>query len=128
MRTKPAESPHLAGELCLLGRLEARSGAAPLVCACYRESVNFRILSTSLAPDHLLSYLRNEPSSDALTPAALVDEPSELPVVTMEYSLGARLHPKVWADAIAYFGTRPESPSFDVGPAKLSKAAEAAPR
>ena len=94
-----------------------------LLCACYHDSVNLRILSSRLSPAHLLRYLRaaaspatstapGEPSpSPAYTPpAALIDDPSELPIVTMEYSLPARLPPALWIEALRCFSTRPVSP------------------
>ena len=32
----------------------------------------------------------------------------------MEYGLAARLPPKQWAEALAFFSTRPESPSAEL--------------
>ena len=108
-----------------------------LLCACYREHVNFRILATRLAPEHLIVYLRREieardadgalgslsasgggggggggglGSAPSLAPAVLVDDPSELPIVSLEYGLHARLAPSRWAEAMRYLATRPESP------------------
>ena len=96
-----------------------------LLCACLNDPVNLRILSSRLSPEHLLSFLRSaqaalpahqpgEPAPAAPPPelpAVLIDDPSELPIVSMEYSLAARLPAEMWKDAIAFFSVRPESPS-----------------
>jgi hypothetical protein len=110
-----------------------------LLCACLHDPFNLRILSSRLAPAHLLNFIRINASpppppgapgapgapgngSGALAepypttytpPAALVDDPSELPVVSMEYALAARLPPHLWPEALSFFATRPASPVSD---------------
>lgn len=84
-----------------------------LLCACLHDTVNLRILSSRFAPAHLLNFLRlnSAPASTpdapgiggtslplAYTPAAaLIDDPSELPVVCIEYGLASRLPPEARA-------------------------------
>jgi len=104
-----------------------------LLCACLHDTVNLRILSSRLAPVHLLTFLRisaaggaasstgeNQPPPSPTSappsytpPAVLIDDPSELPIVSMNYDLAARLPPEMWNEAIAFFSTRPESPAPD---------------
>ena len=113
-----------------------------LLCACLHDSVNLRILSSRLSPTHLLNFVRlnasgayptaalsaGSSSTDGSStaspasppayspPAALIDDPSELPIVTMEYTLAARLPPDLWPDAIAFFSSRPDSPAPEAWP------------
>ena len=68
-----------------------------LLCACFRDTVNLRILSSRLSPAHLLNFLRlnasppppssahpaaggaaDLPPTAYTPPAALIDDPSEL--------------------------------------------------
>ena len=71
--------------------------------------------SARLSPDHLLRFLREhitpaaEPPAE-LQAAVLIPDPSELPVVSMDYSLAARLPPRLWAEALSFFSVRPYSP------------------
>mmetsp|Transcript_29862 Transcript_29862/g.96380 ORF Transcript_29862/g.96380 Transcript_29862/m.96380 type:complete len:278 (+) Transcript_29862:448-1281(+) len=87
-----------------------------LLCGCFCDQSNTRILAAHLHPDHLVRFLREEiaaaPAAHALTPAALlVSDPSQLPAVTMDYSLAARLPPTEWEAALAFFATPPEPPA-----------------
>ena len=92
-----------------------------LLCACLHDSVNLRILSSRLSPTHLLNFVRlnasgayptaalsaGSSSTDGSStaspasppayspPAALIDDPSELPIVTMEYTLRLTHSPSV---------------------------------
>ena len=98
-----------------------------LLCATLHESVNLRILSERLSPEHLLSFLRaekrahrlsadiesKEASDDPLCPIVLADDPSELPMVSLEYKLAARLHPSTWDRAIDFLSSRPEPPDAE---------------
>ena len=107
-----------------------------LLCACLHDSVNLRILTSRLSPQHLLNFLKinAQPTASQSTPlalggedgaaappptaytppAALIDDPSELPIVNMEYALAARLPPELWQEAAAFFASRPESPVPDL--------------
>jgi len=40
----------------------------------------------------------------------LVADPSELPIVTMDYALASRLPPSEWSEALAFFTGRPDRP------------------
>lgn len=104
-----------------------------LLCGCFCDQSNTRILAAHLHPDHLVRFLREEiaaaPAAHALTPAALlVSDPSQLPAVTMDYSLAARLPPTEWEAALAYFAAPPEPPAsprpaesdFDPAPHRAS--------
>ena len=82
-----------------------------LICACLHDMVNLRILQSRLSPQHVIVYLRSEMASHQQAPdssatslalATLVEDPSELPIVSMEYGLAARLSPLKWADALTY--------------------------
>ena len=42
--------------------------------------------------------------------AVLEADPSELPVVSVDFSLAARLPPSLWKSALQLFSFRPESP------------------
>jgi hypothetical protein len=91
-----------------------------LLCACLHDSVNLRILTSRLSPEHLLCFLRNaslsEPAASThMPPAVLIDDPSELPIVSIEYALAARLPPDTWAEATRFFSNRSESPLVDPG-------------
>jgi len=94
-----------------------------LICACLHDMVNLRILQSRLSPQHVIVYLRSEMASHQQAPdssatslalATLVEDPSELPIVSMEYGLAARLSPLKWADALTYFASRPESPTAEL--------------
>ena len=91
-----------------------------LISACHNDPFNFRILSSRLAPEHLTRYLRAQPEGAAreLAPgrecapaAVLSSDPSELPIVTMDYALAARFPPVLWLEATRYLSVRPESPA-----------------
>ena len=97
-----------------------------LLCACINEPVNLRILTSRLAPEHLIHFVRNaqaamptrqpgEAAAPPVLPANLIDDPSELPIVSMEYALAARLPVEMWKEAIGFFSARPESPLPDLG-------------
>ena len=92
-----------------------------LLTACMHDTVNLRILSTRLSPAHLLRYLREHATPEAAAPheahatpppaAARTPDPSELPVVSLDFSLAARLPPSLWAEANSFFAMRPDSPA-----------------
>ena len=87
-----------------------------LLCGCFRELTNTRILAAHLHPQHLVRFLREEmaaaPGAHAATPAALlVADPSQFPTVTMDYGLAARLPPSEWEAALQFFEAPPEPPS-----------------
>ena len=90
-----------------------------LLCAVLHESVNLRILTSRLSPEHLLTFLRTEMlarqssvslpgerfsdySASLSSPAVLVEDPSELPMVSLEYALAARMPPSLWQEAVRY--------------------------
>jgi hypothetical protein len=96
-----------------------------LLCGCFRDQTNTRILAAHLHPAHLVRFLREEmaaaPTAHAPTPAALlVSDPSQLPALTMDYGLAARLPPTEWEAALAFFETPleplPEQPESDPAP------------
>ena len=88
-----------------------------LLCGCLHDPTNTQILSASLHPAHLVRFLEEETESagdspSGATPAAvLLPDPSELPIVNMDYALSARLPREEWAGAIAFFSRQPASPS-----------------
>jgi hypothetical protein len=102
-----------------------------LVCGCLRDTANLRILSSRLSSEHLLLFIREQvraqpaeqqqhPPEELGPPAVLVADPSELPVVSMDHSLGCRLAPAEWANALDFFEhpaahARPRSSSRDSG-------------
>ncbi|EOD21084.1 hypothetical protein EMIHUDRAFT_255376 [Emiliania huxleyi CCMP1516] len=82
-----------------------------LLCGCLHDPTNTQILSASLHPAHLVRFLQEETESagdspSGATPAAvLLPDPSELPIVNMDYALSARLPREEWAGAIAFFSS-----------------------
>jgi hypothetical protein len=110
-----------------------------LLCAVLHEPVNLRILSSSLSPEHLVTFLKTQSlavgttnqagatqaagttqaagatqaavgTPPPLSPAVLADDPSELPMVSLEYGLAARVPPALWPACMRYLSERPESP------------------
>jgi len=85
-----------------------------LLCGCFRDAANTRILAAHLHPDHLVRFLKEELAAGppaAQPPAALlVADPSQLPAVTMDYALAARLPPAEWEAALEFFQRPPEPP------------------
>ncbi|KAL1508257.1 hypothetical protein AB1Y20_004374 [Prymnesium parvum] len=95
-----------------------------LICGCMHDAVNLRVLAAKLSPSHLLRYLElamasQQPSTprtagaagDSCTPAALMSDPSELPVVCLDFSLAARLPPALWPEAFDFLSSVPEAPA-----------------
>ena len=98
-----------------------------LLCAVLHEPVNMRILSSSLSPEHLVTFLKTQSlalgttgqagatqaagaTPPPLAPAVLAEDPSELPMVSLEYGLAARVPPALWPACMRYLSERPESP------------------
>ena len=110
-----------------------------LLCAVLHEPVNLRILSSSLSPEHLVTFLKTQSlavgttnqagatqaagatqvagatqaavgTPPPLAPAVLADDPSELPMVSLENGLAARVPPALWPACMRYLSERPESP------------------
>ena len=92
-----------------------------LVCGCLHDAANLRILSSRLSAEHLRRFLREQlrlqaaaavaPCADLSPAAVLVADPSELPIVSLDYSLACRLHPAMWSEALAFFeAARPPTP------------------
>ena len=82
---------------------------------------NSRILAHRLSAQHLLRFLREQmaaaPSASELTPAtSLSADPSELPMVAMDFALSARVPSRLWPAALAFFSTRPETPPAELAP------------
>ena len=110
-----------------------------LLCAVLHEPANLRILSSCLSPEHLVTFLKTQSlavgttnqagatqaagatqvagatqaavgTPPPLAPAVLADDPSELPMVSLEYGLAARVPPALWPACMRYLSERPESP------------------
>ena len=88
-----------------------------LLAGCLHDVPNFRILSQRLSAQHLVRFVREHqarppPSSGELTPAALLSaDPSELPMVSMDFALSSRVPPAQWNAALAFLSApRPVSP------------------
>jgi len=143
LRWKWGEEPALLHRLCALPfayfcEPHLRRVLLPtLLCGCLRDDINARILAARLNPLHLVAFLRaaadaaaamenspgGAPAAAAAPAATLTADPSELPVVSMDFTLAARLPPAQWEAAIAYFSNRPVSPPAD----DADELAEAAP-
>ena len=90
-----------------------------LVCACLRDEHNIRILSERLSPAHLVRFLREEQAANAPTEpplaASLIADPSELPIVSMDFRLAARLPPAEWRAALEFFESASVPPESKQG-------------
>ena len=133
LRWKWGEEPALLHRLCALPfayfcEPHLRRVLLPtLLCGCLRDDINARILAARLNPLHLVAFLRaaadaaaamenspgGAPAAAAAPAATLTADPSELPVVAMDFTLAARLPPAQWEAAINYFSNRPVSPPAD---------------
>ena len=90
-----------------------------LIAGCVHDVDNSRILAHRLSAQHLLRFLREQmvaaPSASELTPAtSLSADPSELPMVAMDFALSARVPSRLWPAALAFFSTRPETPPAEL--------------
>ena len=110
-----------------------------LLCAVLHEPANLRILSSCLSPEHLVTFLKTQSlavgttnqagatqaagatqvagatqaavgTPPPLAPAVLAEDPLELPMVSLEYGLAARVPPALWPACMRYLSERPESP------------------
>ena len=92
-----------------------------LLAGCLHDVPNFRILSQRLSAQHLVRFVREQQArarppqqqqGGDLTPAALLSaDPSELPMVSMDFALSSRVPPAQWSAALAFLSApRPESP------------------
>eukprot|EP00965_Chrysotila_dentata_P042346 1404820-Pleurochrysis_carterae.AAC.3 len=83
-----------------------------LLCGCFEDATNLRILSSELSLLHLSRFLSEQmraTAEAAPTSAALpMPDPSELPVVSMDYALSSRIPPALWPAALAFFSQEPE--------------------
>ena len=62
-------------------------------------------LAQRLSPHHLARFVSEQPTPAApdLTPAALLSaDPSELPMVSMDFALSSRVPPAQWSAALAF--------------------------
>ena len=92
-----------------------------LIAGCVHDVDNSRILAHRLSAQHLLRFLREQmvaaPTAIELTPAiSLSADPSELPMVEMEFALSSRVPPHLCPAALAFFCTRPDKPSTELAP------------
>ena len=92
-----------------------------LIAGCVHAVDNSRILAHRLSAQHLLRFLREQmaaaPAATELTPAtSLSADPSELPMVAMDFALSARVPSRLWPAALAFFSTRPETPPAELAP------------
>ena len=92
-----------------------------LIAGCVHDVDNSRILARRLSAQHLLRFLREQmaaaPTATELTPATeLSADPSELPMVAMDFALSSRVPSRLWPAALAFFSTRPETPPTELAP------------
>ena len=120
MEVRRAAHHAAAARLAALPLL-VRAGAAPRAAADIAVRLPARpdqhADPVGLAPPGAPGPLQEETESagdspSGATPAAvLLPDPSELPIVNMDYALSARLPREEWAGAIAFFSRQPASPS-----------------
>ena len=73
--------------------------------------------SKSTAQSKASAERSSSPSASELTPAtSLSADPSELPMVAMDFALSARVPSRLWPAALAFFSTRPETPPAELAP------------